>query len=54
MQWLIDAFEAVRNFMELGGDVLTLIAITIFAMWILIADWASFRALPSARSRLMN
>lgn len=38
MQWLIDAFEAVRNFMELGGDVLTLIAITIFAMWILIVE----------------
>ena len=38
MQWLIDAFEAVRDFMELGGDVLTLIALTIFAMWTLIAE----------------
>jgi biopolymer transport protein ExbB len=38
MQWLIDAFEAVRDFLELGGPVLTLIAWTIFAMWILIAE----------------
>ena len=38
MQWFVDAFEAVRDFMELGGDVLTLIAITIFAMWILIVE----------------
>lgn len=38
MQWLIDAFEAVRDFMELGGDVLTIIAIVIFAMWMLIVE----------------
>lgn len=38
MQWLFDAFEAVRDFMELGGDVLTLIALTIFAMWVLIVE----------------
>lgn len=38
MQWFIDAFEAVRDFMELGGDVLTLIAITILAMWVLIVE----------------
>ena len=38
MQWLVDAFEAVRGFMELGGDVLTVIAITIFAMWLLIVE----------------
>ena len=38
MQWLVDAFEAVRGFMELGGNVLTIIAITIFAMWLLIVE----------------
>ena len=38
MQWLIDAFEAVRDFMELGGDVLTVIAIVIFTMWMLIVE----------------
>ncbi|MDJ0928502.1 MAG: MotA/TolQ/ExbB proton channel family protein [Gammaproteobacteria bacterium] len=38
MQWLIDAFIAVRDFMELGGPVLTLIGWTIFAMWIMIVE----------------
>ena len=38
MQWLTDAFIAVRDFMELGGPILTLIGWTIFAMWILIVE----------------
>ena len=38
MQWFIDAFEAIRDFLELGGPVLTLIAWTIFAMWALIFE----------------
>ena len=38
MQWLIDIFESVRDFMELGGPVLTLIGWTIFAMWVLIVE----------------
>jgi biopolymer transport protein ExbB len=38
MQWIIEAFEAVRDFMELGGPVLTLIGWTIFAMWALIVE----------------
>lgn len=38
MQWFFDAFEAVRDFLELGGPVLVLIGWTIFAMWILIVE----------------
>ena len=38
MDWLIMPIEAVRDFLELGGDVLTVIAITIFAMWVLILE----------------
>ncbi len=38
MQWILDAFEAVRDFLELGGGVLTLIGWTIFAMWVLIVE----------------
>jgi len=38
MDWIMGPFEAVRDFMELGGDVLTLIAITIFLMWFLIIE----------------
>lgn len=38
MDALTMPLTAVRDFLELGGDVLTLIAITIFAMWVLIAE----------------
>ena len=38
MQFFVTAFEAIRDFMELGGDVLTIIAIVIFAMWVLIVE----------------
>jgi len=38
MQFVFDAFEAVSDFMALGGDVLVWIAITIFAMWALIVE----------------
>ncbi len=38
MDWLLVPIVAVRDFLELGGDVLSLIAITIFAMWVLIIE----------------
>jgi biopolymer transport protein ExbB len=38
MNWLVDAFEAIRDFMNLGGPVLKLIAVTIFLMWVLIVE----------------
>ena len=38
MLWLTDAIEAIRDFMDLGGPVLTWIAITIFVMWALIVE----------------
>ena len=38
MQGLIDAYEAIRDFLELGGPVLTVIAWVILAMWILILE----------------
>lgn len=33
-----EMFEAIRGFMETGGQVLTLIAATIFVMWIVIIE----------------
>jgi len=42
MDLLFMPFEAVRDFLELGGDVLTLIALTIFGMWALIAERLMF------------
>ncbi|MEM7313800.1 MAG: MotA/TolQ/ExbB proton channel family protein [Planctomycetota bacterium] len=38
MIWLADSFEAIRDFMELGGPVLRWIAVTIFLMWVLIVE----------------
>jgi len=38
MQWAIDIWEAVRDFMELGGPVLTVIGWTIFLMWAVIIE----------------
>jgi biopolymer transport protein ExbB len=38
MQFIFDAFESVRDFMTMGGDVLSYIAVVIFAMWALIFE----------------
>ena len=38
MLWLTDSFEAIRDFMELGGPILRWIAVTIFLMWVLITE----------------
>ncbi len=38
MLWLADSFEAIRDFMALGGPVLSWIALTIFLMWALIIE----------------
>ena len=42
MIWLTDSFEAIRDFMELGGPVLRWIALTIFLMWVLIVERLMF------------
>jgi biopolymer transport protein ExbB len=38
MYWLTDSIEAIRDFMALGGPVLSVIAVTIFLMWVLIVE----------------
>ena len=38
MLWLSDSFEAIRDFMALGGPVLKAIAVTMFVMWVLIVE----------------
>ena len=42
MLWLTDSFEAIRDFMELGGPVLRWIAVVIFVMWVLIVERIMF------------
>jgi biopolymer transport protein ExbB len=38
MYWLDSAYEAVTRFMEMGGNVLWLIAFVLFTMWMLIFE----------------
>ena len=38
MLWLTDSYEAIRSFIELGGPILRVIAVTIFLMWTLIIE----------------
>ena len=38
MFWVVDALESIRDFMNLGGPVLRLIALVIFLMWVLIIE----------------
>ena len=42
MLWLFDSFEAIRDFMSLGGPVLRVIAVTIFLMWVVIVERIMF------------
>ncbi|TDJ46150.1 MAG: MotA/TolQ/ExbB proton channel family protein [Gammaproteobacteria bacterium] len=38
MQFFINAFEAIRDFLELGGPVLRIIGVVILFLWILILE----------------
>ncbi|MDZ7783453.1 MAG: MotA/TolQ/ExbB proton channel family protein [Halioglobus sp.] len=38
MYWFDNAYEAVARFMDMGGDVLWLIAVLLFFMWMLIFE----------------
>ena len=52
MLWIADAFEAIRDFMNLGGPVLKVIAVTIFLMWVVIVERIMyFRTSMNAMSR---
>jgi biopolymer transport protein ExbB len=42
MYWLDNAYEAVARFMDMGGNVLWLIAILLFVMWALIFERAYY------------
>ena len=46
MLFIADAFEAIRDFMNLGGPVLKAIAVTICLMWVLIVERLMFMRAP--------
>jgi len=53
MQGLINAYEAIRDFLELGGPVLRVIAVVILVMWILILERLIFYR-TALRSMMKN
>jgi len=53
---LTSFFEAIRGFIELGGDVLWAILVVLLMMWTLIIEryWYFFRVLPQRRRDIVN
>lgn len=49
MIWFYDALASIRDFLELGGDVLYFIMFTLFMMWTLILErlWYVYRVHPA-------
>ncbi|MGD2129847.1 MAG: MotA/TolQ/ExbB proton channel family protein [Lysobacterales bacterium] len=56
MIWFYDAVGSIRNFMELGGDVLWAIMLVLFLMWTLILEriWYMYRVYPARRSAVLS
>ena len=56
MIWFYEATSAIRNFMELGGDVLWAIMLVLFLMWTFILErlWYFYRVHPDRRSAVVQ
>lgn len=56
MIWFYEAVAAIRDFMELGGDVLWAIMVVLFLMWTLILEriWFIYRVFPSRRRSIVS
>jgi biopolymer transport protein ExbB len=52
MIWFYEAVGSIRDFMELGGDVLWAIMLVLFLMWTLILEriWYLYRIYPQRRA----
>lgn len=56
MIWLYEASGAIRDFMELGGDVLWAIMLALFLMWTLILErvWYFYRVFPGRKRAIVS
>ena len=56
MIWFYDAVASIRDFMELGGDVLYGIMLTLFLMWTFILErlWFFYRVYPGRKRTVVN
>jgi biopolymer transport protein ExbB len=54
MIWFYEAVGAIRNFMELGGDVLWAIMLVLFLMWTFILErlWFFYRVHPGRKREI--
>lgn len=55
MHSLIELWESVRDFIATGGDVLYIVAIVLFIMWVLIIErfWFINREFPVMRNKII-
>jgi biopolymer transport protein ExbB len=55
MIWFYDSIGAIRDFLELGGDVLYGIMATLFLMWTLILErlWYFYRVHPGEKRKII-
>lgn len=56
MIWFYQAVAAIRDFMELGGDVLWAIMLVLFLMWTLILErlWYFYRVHPGRKREILR
>ncbi len=56
MIWFYDALSSIRNFLDLGGDVLYGIMLVLFLMWTLIIErlWYFYRIHPKEKRTIVS
>jgi len=56
VSWVYEAGAGIRDFMELGGDVLWAIMVALFLMWTLILErlWYQFRVFPRKKREIVG
>jgi len=56
MIWFYDSIASIRDFLELGGDVLYGIMLTLFLMWTFILErlWYFYRVHPGEKRRIIG
>ncbi|MDX1459825.1 MAG: MotA/TolQ/ExbB proton channel family protein, partial [Xanthomonadales bacterium] len=56
MVWFYDALNSIRDFLELGGDVLYGIMLTLFLMWTLILErlWFIYKVHPARKEAIVE
>jgi biopolymer transport protein ExbB len=56
MIWFYDSIASIRDFLELGGDVLYGIMLTLFLMWTFILErlWYFYRVHPGVKRRIIE